>query len=91
MPTKEDESDNNFFAGISDKISQQEVLEMINDLPTGYKMVFNLYVFENYPHKKIAESLNISENTSKTQLMRARKLLRQQLTELLKHKNFDIN
>ncbi len=91
MPAKDNEQDNNFFTGILEQTSQQEILNLINELPAGYRMVFNLYVFENYSHKEIAELLNVSENTSKTQLMRAKKMLRQQLTELLKQRNFEIN
>lgn len=57
-------------------IPAEEMLKLIQSLPEGYRMVFNLYVFENQSHKEIAEVLNISESTSKTQLMRARLHLR---------------
>jgi RNA polymerase sigma factor (sigma-70 family) len=59
----------------------EEVMEAIQALPPGYKVVFNLYVFEGYSHKNIAEELEISENTSKSQLSRARNYLRKSLTE----------
>jgi RNA polymerase sigma-70 factor, ECF subfamily len=62
--------------------SKEEMLQLIQQLPEGYKMVFNLFVFENYSHKEIAELLEISENTSKTQLLKARKWLRKKLQEL---------
>ena len=58
------------------------MLRLIQELPEGYRMVFNLYVFEDYTHKEIAEAAGISENTSKTQLMRARNLLQKKLHEL---------
>ncbi len=58
------------------------LLSLIQGLPEGYKMVFNLYVFEDYSHKEIAETAGISESTSKTQLMRARNLLQKKLLEL---------
>lgn len=58
------------------------LLRLIQELPEGYRMVFNLYVFEDYTHKEIAETAGISENTSKTQLMRARNLLQKKLSEL---------
>jgi RNA polymerase sigma factor (sigma-70 family) len=58
------------------------MLRLIQELPEGYRMVFNLYVFEDYTHKEIAEAAGISENTSKTQLMRARNLLQKKLSEL---------
>lgn len=62
--------------------SKEEMLQVIQQLPEGYKMVFNLFVFENYNHKEIAELLEISENTSKTQLFKARKWLKSKLLEL---------
>ena len=56
-----------------DNISRKKLLSLIQELPEGYRFVFNLYVFEDYSHKEIAETLNISVNTSKTQLFKARK------------------
>lgn len=57
-------------------IPREKLLQMIQSLPDGYRMVFNMYVFENLSHQQIAELLEINENTSKTQLMKARKRLR---------------
>lgn len=51
------------------------ILELLNKLPTGYRTIFNLYVIEGYKHKEIADKLNISINTSKSQLIKARKRL----------------
>jgi len=65
-------------------ISQKEILELIQNLPKGYKVVFNLYVFEKYSHQDIATELDISVNTSKTQLFKARKLLQKQVLEKMK-------
>ena len=68
-------------------IHRQKLLQMIESLPDGYRMVFNMYVFENLSHQQIAELLEISENTSKTQLMKARKRLRLMVeAELAKNK-----
>ncbi|HTX89317.1 MAG TPA: sigma-70 family RNA polymerase sigma factor [Bacteroidales bacterium] len=64
------------------QISSDTLLSLIQKLPPGYRVVFNMYVFEEYSHKDIAESLNISENTSKTQLLKARRFLRKRLAEL---------
>lgn len=61
------------------EIEPEELFAIITELPTGYKTVLNLFVFENYSHKEIAMQLNISENTSKTQLLKARKLLKLKL------------
>jgi len=63
-----------------DRLEQEDLLKMINALPTGYRTVFNLYAIDGYSHKEIAEQLNISESTSKSQLSRARIYLQQVLT-----------
>ncbi len=55
-----------------DRLSAMELMKLIQELPDGYRMVFNLNVIEGYTHKEIGDSLNISENTSKSQLSRAR-------------------
>ncbi|MDP4266180.1 MAG: sigma-70 family RNA polymerase sigma factor [Bacteroidota bacterium] len=60
-------------------ISRNELLEIINELADGYRMVFNLYVIDGYNHKEIGEIMNISENTSKSQLSRARKILQEKI------------
>ena len=60
-------------------ISEQDLLLMIQSLPDGYRMVFNLYAIEDYSHKQIAEMLKISESTSKTQLFKARNLLQKKI------------
>lgn len=55
----------------------EDIQKMIDQLPEGYKMVFNLYAIEGYKHSEIAKTLNISESTSKSQLFKARKLLQE--------------
>ena len=57
------------------------ILKNIQLLPPGYRTVFNLYVFEDNSHKEIAEMLGISENTSKSQLFKARNMLKEMLNE----------
>lgn len=59
----------------------EELLAMIQELPTGCKTVFNLFAIEGYSHKEIAESLGVSEGTSKSQFSRAKKLLQEKLAE----------
>jgi RNA polymerase sigma factor (sigma-70 family) len=56
-------------------VSYQELLKLIAQLPPGFRTVFNMYVIEGYSHKEIGEALGISENTSRSQLMRARNML----------------
>jgi RNA polymerase sigma-70 factor (ECF subfamily) len=72
-----------FFEGILGKISKDKILHMISSLPDGYRTVFNLYVFEEYSHKEIAGMLNCSENTSKSQLSKARAMLRRNIETVL--------
>ena len=69
------------YKSLNDNLEAQDLLKLINDLPTGYQTVFNLYAIEGYSHKEIADKLGISENTSKSQLSRARTLLQKKLIE----------
>jgi RNA polymerase sigma-70 factor (ECF subfamily) len=79
----------NHTAGLSDEVTveddsefnQVELISMIDDLPTGYKLIFNMYVLEGMTHKEIAESLGCSLGTSKSQLSKARKYLKKKLEE----------
>jgi len=70
-------------------IPHEKLMEMIQELPDGYRMVFNLYAIENYIHKDIASLLGISESTSKTQLLKARKALRKKIEALLQHNHIN--
>jgi len=56
-------------------MSLEELVNVLQELPVGYRSVFNLYVIEGYTHKEVAETLDISPNTSKTQLMKAKKMM----------------
>ena len=64
-----------------ENIGLQELLKLVADLPPGFRTVFNMYVIEGYSHKEIAESLGISEVTSRSQLQRARMLLQAKIKE----------
>lgn len=66
--------------------SREELLNVIQGLPPGYRMVFNMFAIEGFQHKEIAEMLGIDVTTSKSQYSRAKKLLRQKLFELKKEK-----
>lgn len=57
----------------------RDVKKAVSTLPEGYRLVFNLYMFEDFSHKEIAREMEISEATSKSQLSRAKKKLRSQL------------
>lgn len=60
-------------------IGYKELLKMIGELPAGFRTVFNMYVMEGYSHKEIAEALGITENTSRSQLQRARVALQEKI------------
>ncbi len=68
-----DESDgDNFFDELRTLVSQDEILNLIRNLPEGYRIVFNLFAMEGFSHQEIADMLGVSVNTSKTQLFKAR-------------------
>jgi len=62
----------NYNEDAVDVLSVEDLLSVIQKMPTGFKTVFNMYVIEGYSHQEIADELNISVNTSKSQLSRAR-------------------
>ncbi|WP_230401584.1 RNA polymerase sigma factor [Hanstruepera ponticola] len=71
-----------FSNDIESNMEVAEIQSLIDALPEGYKMVFVLYAIEGYKHFEIAEILNISEGTSKSQLFKARHVLQKQINEL---------
>lgn len=62
-------------------ISAEEIFEIVQQLPAGYRVVFNLVVVEGYSHKEASEMLGIGESTSRSQLTHARLKLKQLLTQ----------
>lgn len=66
---------------LGDHLEAEDLLNMIKELPTGYRIVFNMYAIDGYSHKEIADQLGISENTSKSQLSRARTYLQKMLAD----------
>jgi RNA polymerase sigma-70 factor (ECF subfamily) len=67
---------------IIENMAAEDLLKLIRELPDGYRTVFNLNVIEGYTHKEIGDMLNISENTSKSQLSRARASLQKKLKSI---------
>lgn len=63
-------------------LQEEELLDLIEQLPDGYRVVFNLYAVEGYSHKEIAEMLGIGESTSRSQLVKARKMLKDRILKL---------
>lgn len=65
-----------------EKISADELMELIAQLPPGFRKVFNMFAIEGYSHREIAETLNINESTSRSQYTRAKRLLQKWIKEL---------
>lgn len=78
------ENDLKFDDHFPENISAGEIMCLVQNLPTGYKIVFNLFAIEGYEHNEIAEMLGVSVNTSKTQLFKARKMLQKSLNKITK-------
>jgi len=68
---------------VLDKISADDLMDCIAKLPNGYRTVFNLYAIEGYSHTEIAGMLDISESTSRSQFMRARKMLQKEVESII--------
>ncbi|KAB1156708.1 RNA polymerase sigma factor [Flavobacterium luteum] len=75
------------FNNIESNFSVNDIQFLIDNLPDGYKMIFNLYAIEGYKHQEIATMLGINEGTSKSQLSHARKMLQEQIIKLKNYSN----
>lgn len=69
------------------KLNEEELLKLLDRLPEGYRTVFNLYTLDGFSHKEIAVKLGITDSTSRSQLVKARKMLQKLLKELYDGKN----
>ena len=69
--------ENNAF--VFEGLVAEDLMKLVQSMPTGYKVVFNMFAIEGYTHFEIAKTLGISENTSKSQYSRARAYLREKL------------
>lgn len=77
-----DEANNIADYALADQnLNAEELLNLIANLPMGYRTVFNLYAIEGYSHSEIAEMMGITESTSKSQLHRARALLQKMVSD----------
>lgn len=79
--------DEESFNNIESQFSVDDIQFLIDNLPDGYKMVFNLYAIEGYKHQEIATMLGINEGTSKSQLSHARKMLQNNISKLKNYEN----
>ncbi len=66
--------------GVEQQLAVQDILKLLEKLPTGYRTIFNLYVIEGFKHQEIADMLHISINTSKSQLILAKEKLRKMMS-----------
>lgn len=73
------ENTSDYATEIDTELEAEEIQNLIDELPDGYKTVFVLYVMEGYKHKEISEMLEITESTSKSQLFKARKMLQEKI------------
>lgn len=67
-----------------ENLSAAELMKVIQELPAGFRTVFNMFAIEGYSHKEISEALGITESTSRSQFTRARQLLQKRIKELYK-------
>ena len=74
-----------------ENIPREEVLEMIRELPPGYRTVFNLFIFEDMSHKEIAQQLGINEAASRSQFFRAKTILQKKISAILNQSNSKYN
>jgi RNA polymerase sigma-70 factor (ECF subfamily) len=65
-----------------DEMSAKELMSLLETLPDGYRVVFNMFAIEGYSHKEIADKLDITESTSKSQFLRARTYIKKCLEEI---------
>lgn len=79
---EQDDTGSEDATSLADQVSPEQVQELIRQLPPGYRTVFNLYVFENKSHREIAKILNIKENTSASQLHKAKSMLAKKIKQL---------
>jgi RNA polymerase sigma-70 factor (ECF subfamily) len=75
------------FNNIESQLSLEDIQFLIDSLPDGYKMVFNLFAIEGYKHREIATMLGINEGTSKSQFSQARKMLQAHINKLKNYEN----
>lgn len=65
-------------------LNETEIMKLIHNLPEGYRLVFNLHVIEGYSHEEIAVMLNIKDSTSRSQLVKARRYLQNEILKMQK-------
>jgi len=80
---KEENTIEGKYFSVLDELAEKDILALVQELSPGYRTVFNMYVVEGYTHKEIADMLNISEGTSKSQLSRAKVILQDMVKKFI--------
>lgn len=78
-PVEEIRNDDRIYSSSMEDVSDEYLVSLINGLPDGCRMVFNLFAIEGYSHAEIAEMLSVSEGTSRSQFHHAKYLLKEKL------------
>jgi RNA polymerase sigma-70 factor (ECF subfamily) len=80
---KEENTIEGKYLSVLDDLAARDIMALVQELSPGYRTVFNLYVVEGYTHKEIADMMNISEGTSKSQLSRAKVILQDMVKQFI--------
>jgi len=80
---KEENTIEGKYFSVLDELAEKDILALVQELSPGYRTVFNMYVVEGYTHKEIADMLEISEGTSKSQLSRAKVILQDMVKKFI--------
>lgn len=91
VPVKDDLPDDTSVSDEEMNVPADYILKLVQQLPDQYRLVFSLYELDDYPHKEIAQLLGISESTSKSNLHRAKAILKQQLTAKHVSPNYNVS
>ncbi len=90
VPIKDDVSDTDVTDAEMD-LPASDILAMVQELPSQYRLIFSLYELDNHSHKEIAEMLGISESTSKSNLHRAKAILKEKLRAKHSYRNYNVS
>lgn len=82
VPNEINDLDDNQYSDLLDHLTNEQIIKIINELPEGYRAVFNLNIIDGYSHREIGKKLGITESTSRSQLTYAKRLLQQRLKKL---------
>ena len=73
---------------VYNQLGMEAIIQLVQELPDGFRAVFNLNIIEGYNHKEIGEMLNITESSSRSQLTRARRILQKKINDLKKVRSY---